>query len=80
MIALRPDRDGRIVGYEGVEEVQSAFHEWIIDAHFPAPGTATQPTSAGYMANAWMRLKHPDYDALRSIMDKIGETIQVRAQ
>ena len=25
-------------------------------------GTATQPVEAGYMANAWVRLRHPDYD------------------
>ncbi len=79
MIALRPDRDGRIVGYEGVDEVRREFGEWILDAHFPAPGTPTQPVEAGYMANAWMRLRHPDYDELRSILDRIGERVQVRA-
>ena len=79
MIALRPDRDGRIAGYVGVEEVQRRFGEWVIDAHFPPPGSPTQPPDAGYMANAWMRLRHPDYDELRSILDAVGETIQVHA-
>jgi hypothetical protein len=31
------------------------------------------------MANAWMRLRHPSYDALRGILDDIGERVQVRA-
>ena len=31
------------------------------------------------MANAWMRVRHPDYDALRAILDEIGETVQVHA-
>jgi hypothetical protein len=79
MIALRPDRDGRISGYDGVEEVYARCREWIVDAHLPPPGTPTQPVEGGYMANAWMRLRHPDYDALRRMMDYVGETLKVRA-
>ena len=64
LIALRPDRDGVIAGYEGVDDVHRRFGDFIIDQHLPPPGTPTQPVEAGYMANAWMRLKHPDYDEL----------------
>jgi formate-dependent phosphoribosylglycinamide formyltransferase (GAR transformylase) len=80
MIALRPDRDGRIAGYEGADRIWSKFGEWIVAAHLPPPGTPTQPIEAGYMANAWIRIRHPDYDHLRWMMDTIGETIRVRAQ
>ncbi|MFO7566135.1 MAG: hypothetical protein R6X02_26050 [Enhygromyxa sp.] len=79
IIALRPDRDGRVVGYEGVQAIEKAFGEWIIDAHFPPPGSATAPVEAGFMANAWIRMKHPDYDELRRMLDLVGETIKVRA-
>jgi hypothetical protein len=79
IIALRPDRDGNITGYEGIEEVKEWYGQWIIDAHLPPPGTPTQPVEAGYMANAWIRLKHPDYDELRTMLDRIGETVRVRA-
>lgn len=79
MIALRPDRDGHISHYEGTEEIWNRFGEWIVADHFPPPGTPTQPIEAGYMANAWMRVRHPDYDHLRHILNTIGETIQVRA-
>ncbi|HUP15943.1 MAG TPA: ATP-grasp domain-containing protein [Acidimicrobiia bacterium] len=79
IIALRPDRDGTITGYEGLSEVHDRFGEWIIDFHLPSPGTPTQPVEAGYMANAWMRLRHPDFDELRSILGQIGETAHVRA-
>jgi hypothetical protein len=79
MIALRPDRDGRIAGYEGVDEVWKRFGEWILDAHLPPPGTPTQPVEAGYMANAWVRARHPDYDHLRWMFDEIGKTLKVRA-
>ncbi|HSR41827.1 MAG TPA: hypothetical protein VLL48_06640 [Longimicrobiales bacterium] len=80
MIALRPDRDGEIAGYEGVEEIQRRFGEWVIDAHLPPPGTPTQPVEAGYMANAWVRMKHPDFDELRSMLDTVGEVIQLKAR
>jgi formate-dependent phosphoribosylglycinamide formyltransferase (GAR transformylase) len=79
IVALRPDRDGRIVGYEGVNEIERAFGQWIIDAHLPAAGTPTQPVEAGYMANAWIRMKHPDYDELRRMLDLVGQTVKVRA-
>jgi hypothetical protein len=79
IIALRPDRDGRIVGYEGVKEIERAFGQWIIDAHFPSPGTPTGPVEAGFMANAWLRMKHPDYDELHRMLDVAGDTIKVRA-
>jgi len=80
LIALRPDQDGTIAGYEGVEQVREALGPAIIDFHFPAPGTPTQPVEAGYMANAWVRLKHPDYDELRRMLDAVGETVKVRAR
>lgn len=80
IIALRPDRDGRIQGYEGTGEIFDRYGELVVGKHFPEPGTPTQPIEAGYMANAWMRVRHPDYDTLRGILDDIGRTIQVRAQ
>ena len=79
MIALRPDRDGRIAGYEGVDEIRHSFGDWILDAHLPEPGTPTQPVAAGYMANAWIRMRHPDYDELRRMLEAVGRTVKVRA-
>jgi carbamoylphosphate synthase large subunit len=79
IIALRPDQDGRISGYEGIEAIRARHGEWIIDAHLPPAGTPTQPVEAGYMANAWLRMKHPDYDHLRRMLDDAGQTIRVHA-
>lgn len=79
IIALRPDRDGRIVGYEGVDAVLRHFGPSVIDMHLPPEGTPTQGVEAGYMANAWMRFKHENYDTLRKILDTVGETVKVRA-
>ncbi|MEM1448899.1 MAG: ATP-grasp domain-containing protein [Planctomycetota bacterium] len=79
MIALRPDGDGRISGYEGVEEMQRRYGQQIIDMHFPPPGTPTQGVEDGYMANAWVRLRHESFDELHSIQDWIGENVKVHA-
>jgi hypothetical protein len=79
IIALRPSQDGRITGYSGLEEIGRRFGPNIIDAHTPGEGTPTQPVSAGYMANAWLRLKHDDYDELRKMLDVVGQTVKVWA-
>jgi hypothetical protein len=51
----------------------------VIDAHLPPPGTPTQPVAAGYMANAYVRMRHPDYDVLRELLDDVGRTVRVHA-
>jgi len=79
IVALRPDRDGYITGYGGVEELQQQYGEWVIDAHLPPPGTATQPVEAGYMANAYVRMRHPDYDVLRGMLDAVGRALHAYA-
>lgn len=79
LINLRPDRDGTIAGYEGLDLLEH-YGEWIIDHKLPPVGARTQPVSAGYMANAWVRLKHPDYDQLRAMLDDIGQRVKVRAR
>ena len=79
IVALRPSQDGVISGYSGVDELQQQYGEWVIDAHLPPAGTPTQPVEAGYMANAYVRMRHPDYDALRGMLDAVGRTLHVHA-
>jgi hypothetical protein len=79
IVALRPDTDGHITGYAGVDELQQQYGEWVIDAHLPPPGTPTQTIEAGYMANAYVRMRHPDYDALRAMLDAVGRALHVYA-
>jgi hypothetical protein len=79
IISLRPNRYGRIVGYSGVDEVLRAAREHLIDWHLPAIGSPTADVGSGYMGHAWMRVRHPDYDALRGLMDWIGRTIRMWA-
>ena len=79
MISLRPNKDGRVAGYTGVEELRAKYAPYIIKAHLPPQGSPTQPIEAGYRANAWLFVKHPDYDMLRRMMDDIGQNLKVWA-
>jgi ATP-grasp domain len=79
IIALRPDRDGRITGYEGLAQIREAFGPHLIDWHLPPEGSPTQGVESGYMGNAWVRMKHENYDHLRHMMNVVGETVKVRA-
>jgi formate-dependent phosphoribosylglycinamide formyltransferase (GAR transformylase) len=79
IVALRPDADGSITGYSGVDELRERYDEWVIDAYLPSPGTATQPVAAGYLANAYVRMRHPDYDTLHEMLDTVGRTLHVYA-
>ena len=75
----RPSCDGRITGYSGLDAIQQRYGDCIVATHLPAAGSPTQPVAGGYMANAWMRVRHPDFDMLRQIMNTIGETVKVHA-
>ena len=80
LISLRPDRDGHIVGYEGLEKIQHAFGDNILKMHLPGPGTRTNSVGSGYLGHAWMWVRHEDYDACRKILDVIGDTVKMRAR
>ena len=79
VIALRPTQDGTIAGYQGLDEIHHRFGNHFIDEYLPQPGTPTQPVDAGFMANAWMRLAHHDYDTLRGMLETIGQKVKVIA-
>ncbi len=80
IVALRPSCDGHITGYEGLAAIERAFGKWMIDAHLPPAGARTQPVESGFMGNAWLRFKHPDYDELRRMLDLVGQTVKVHAR
>jgi phosphoribosylaminoimidazole carboxylase (NCAIR synthetase) len=79
LLAIRPDRDGRIQGYSGVEDVQRRYGANIIEAYLPPAGTPTQPVSAGFRANAWMMLRHEDFDGLKHMARDIGARLGCHA-
>ena len=80
IINLRPNQDGVVAGYDGVELLEKDYRGWIIDHRLPVAGTPTQPVADGYMANAWIRMAHPDFDELRRMFDDIGQRVKMRAE
>ena len=76
---VRIHQDGRIVGYSGLDAINARYGDDVLDVHLPDAGTPTQPVEAGYMANAWVRLAHPDYDTLRGMLDDVGRSVRVHA-
>ena len=80
MVALRPNRDGRIAGYTGVEEIQRRYGDFILRMHLPPVGAPTQGIETGFMGNAWVWGRHPDYDLCKHMMEDIGRTLRVWAE
>ncbi|MCC7138113.1 MAG: ATP-grasp domain-containing protein [Planctomycetes bacterium] len=76
-VQVRPPRDGRVVGYDGLEHVMAALRPHLFAHRVPAPGTPTDPIHKGYLNNVWFRLRHADYDALRELMTFAGERLTV---
>ncbi len=79
LVQVRPDRDGRVLDYEGLAEVDRACGHLMFHREVPSRGTATAPLKAGYIYNAWFILRHPDYDRLREHLDFIGRTLRIHA-
>jgi hypothetical protein len=77
-VQVRPDRDGKIARYEGLHEVLEAVKPYAWQHRLPRVGTPTDPIYKGYLNNVWFRLRHPDYDALRKLMDFVGARLKVR--
>jgi len=77
-VQVRPPRDGRIAGYVGLERLRKRYGAYLFAHDLPRPGRRTVPIEKGYLANAWLRLRHPNYDALRGILDDIGRSLRVR--
>jgi formate-dependent phosphoribosylglycinamide formyltransferase (GAR transformylase) len=78
-VQVRPDQDGRIARYEGLDEVRRVCGEHIFASALPRPGAPTKPLRLGYLENVWFRLRHTDYDHLRALLDFIARTLKVRA-
>jgi hypothetical protein len=78
-VQIRPDREGRYLGHEGVEEVRRALGDAIFDSEVPARGTPVLPLDKGWHVNTWFRVRDEDYDRLRERLDWIARTVNARA-
>jgi len=79
-VQVRPDRDGRVVRHEGLEQVWAECGRFVYEYEVPKPGAPTKPLDKGWLCNTWFRLRHEDYDTLRGLMTRIGATVRCHAQ
>ncbi len=79
-VQVRPERDGRISRYENLDEVLQRIRPYVFAKEVPAIGRETVAIEKGYLANAWFRLRHSDYDELCELMNWIGRTLKVRVR
>lgn len=79
-VQIRPDRDGRISGYDGVKDALKVIKPWLVQHRLPPVGTPTDPIHKGYLNNVWFRLRHPDYDELCQLMTFLGRRLRVFAR
>lgn len=79
-VQVRPDRDGIVVDVRGRELVERRCGDFVFARELPRPGRRTVAPEKGYLGNAWYRLRHPDYDELRSLMDFVGRRLHIRAR
>ncbi|HAA59226.1 MAG TPA: ATPase [Myxococcales bacterium] len=80
IISIRPSQDGKVCGYDGLNKIQQRYGEWILHAKIPPVGSNTVPIEAGYLANGWLWVRHPDYDQCRAMLDDIGRTLKIYAR
>ena len=79
LISIRPDADGVIKGYTGLDRVASKYGDNIFRSHIQPVGSHTAPVGSGYLGHSWFWVKHPDYDVCRAILDDIGRTVHCHA-
>lgn len=78
-VQIRPDRDGKVSRYEGLEQARQRFGNYIYQSSVPPVGSETLPLEKGWHVNTWFRLRHADYDVLRAMLEEIGKSVRVFA-
>ena len=80
MIALRPERDGAISGYDGVDELQRRHGEWV-DRRPPSTARARRPNQ--WRPATWptpgCACAIPTTTRCAAMLDEVGRTVRVRA-
>lgn len=79
-VQIRPDRDGRVVAHDGLEEAWARCRRFFYEYEIPTPGSPTRSLDKGWLVNTWFRLRHEDYDELRELMTFLGRTVKCRAK
>jgi hypothetical protein len=74
---LRPQGHGRIRAVHGVDQLEPALHELVVEARLPQAG---QPTSSSYEGDGYVIVRHRDTDVVERALDQLITTIRVELE
>lgn len=72
---LRGTGHGRVTGVTGIRETQEAMGKWIVEAKLPALGAVKADS---YEGDGYIVVRHERTDAVREMLQKIIQTVDVR--
>lgn len=83
LVSIRPNQDGYISGYSGIEKVKERCGPWLgpdyAPFYLPDVGQKTSPVAYGFIAHAYVHVRHPDYEETRNMLNFIGENLKLWA-
>jgi hypothetical protein len=74
---LRPQGHGHIRAVHGVDQLDPALHELVVEARLPQAG---QPTSSSYEGDGYVIVRHCDTDVVEQALDQLITTIRVELE
>ncbi len=78
-VQIRPDREGRYLSHEGVEDVLRRLGDAVFEHEVPPPGAPVLPLDQGWHVNTWFRVRDEDYDRLHEKLDFIAARVRAIA-
>ena len=74
---LRPQGHGHIRAVHGVDQLDPALHELVVEARLPQAG---QPTSSSYEGDGYVIVRHRDTAVVEQALDQLITTIRVELE
>jgi len=74
---LRPQGHGRITAVHGIDRLDPALHELVVEARLPEPG---QTTSTSYEGDGYVVVRHHDTAVVEQALDQLITTIRVELE
>jgi len=83
LVSVRPSQDGHITGYSGVERVRERCGPWLgpdyAPFYLPNIGQPTSPVGHGFIAHAYVHVRHPEFGEVKNMLNFIGENLKLWA-
>jgi len=73
----RPQGHGHIRAVHGIDQLDPALHDLVVQARLPEVG---QPTSSSYEGDGYVIVRHRDTEVVEQALDQIITTIRVELE